>query len=97
MIQTALTTGGAVVAAQYIGQKNQKKACSAANQLLLASVLAAGILMGISLIWHDAILRIIFGKIETDVMNSANTYFVIMSFSLPFLAASSLVSRSENY
>lgn len=86
-IFAALTTGGAVVAAQYIGQKNQKKACSAANQLLMASVLAAIILMVICIVWHSIILKVIFGNIEKEVMWNANRYFVIMAFSLPFLAA----------
>ncbi len=83
---SALTTGGAVVASQYIGAGDEKNSCKAANQLLMASTAVSLLLMGISLVGYRMILRTVFGSIETDVMENAQTYFLILSFSLPFMA-----------
>ncbi len=83
---SALTTGGAVVASQYIGAGDKEASCKAANQLLTASVTVAMALMLISLFGHKLILRTVFGKIDSDVMANAQTYFLILSLSLPFMA-----------
>ncbi len=83
---SALATGGAVVAAQYIGQKSEEKACAAANQLFLAVLVVSGVLMLVSLIGNKMILTLIYRKIDADVMGSARTYFYLSSVSYPFLA-----------
>ena len=74
---SALATGGAVVAAQYIGQKSKEKACAAANQLFLAVLVVSGVLMLVSLIGNKMILTLIYRKIDADVMGSARTYFYL--------------------
>ncbi len=83
---SALTTGGAVVASQYIGAGDRETANRAANQLLASSAAVALILMLISLFGYRMILRLAFGAIEQDVMENAQTYFFILSLSLPFMA-----------
>lgn len=83
---SALATGGAVVAAQYIGHKERERACRAANQLLLAVLAVSGVLMLLSLVGNYMILRIIYRKIEADVMGNARTYFYLSAVSYPFLA-----------
>ncbi len=82
----ALATGGAVVAAQYIGQKKQEKACRAANQLIVAVGSMSLVLMVIALVFNKQILHLIYRDIDADVMNYARTYFYITSVSFPFLA-----------
>ena len=82
----ALATGGAVIASQYIGHKNQKKACESANQLLLVVLFISLAVMGICALGRASILRLFFGKIEADVMSSALTYFLLSAFSYPLLA-----------
>lgn len=83
---SALATGGSVVSAHYIGQKNNEKAKQAGNQLFRIALIAGLVIMGVCLIGNRALLRFVFGKIEPEVMQNAMTYFMIMSFSLPFLS-----------
>ena len=52
-LMAALATGGAVVAAQYVGRKDLKNACKAADQLLLISVVISIVLMIFSLAGND--------------------------------------------
>jgi len=86
-IFSALATGGAVVSAQYLGQKKQDKACKSANQLLLTTAVISFVIMIISLIGNGLILKLIYGNIDTHVMNNARIYFYITAISFPFLAA----------
>ncbi len=82
----ALATGGAVVAGQFLGQKNQENACKAANQLLLFVGISSIIIMTFFLIFHQFILTKVFGQIDADVMQAAKTYLLITAVSIPPLA-----------
>lgn len=83
---SALATGGAVVAGQYLGQKKHVMACKTADQLILfISALAAVILAGIYAM-RGFILHGVFGAIEPAVMHSAEVYLLIVTASIPFLA-----------
>lgn len=82
----ALATGGAVVAAQLLGKKDEKAACKAANQVLLSTIMASLVIMIIALIGNQFLLKVIFGKIDVQVMKNAETYFLLSAFSYPFLA-----------
>lgn len=82
----ALATGGAVVAAQLLGKKDEKSACKAANQVLLSTIMASLVIMIIALIGNQFLLKVIFGKIDVEVMKNAETYFLLSAFSYPFLA-----------
>ena len=59
----SLSTGGAVAAAHALGQKNERKACQAADQLLLAVVSLSLVIMALSLAGNRLILKTIFGEI----------------------------------
>lgn len=85
-IFAALATGGAVVAAQYIGHKEKEKACESANHLFIASVVCSAIIAGLCMLFHEGVLRLFLGTIENSVMNNAKIYFVISAISYPFLA-----------
>lgn len=85
-IFASLATGGAVVAARYLGQKDEGKACSAANQLLLSITSISVIVMLFSLLGNRMILRVIFGNVEQEVMKNAVVYFYLTALSFPFLA-----------
>ena len=61
-IFSALATGGAVVAAQYIGRSETNNACRSAKQLLNASIVLSGALMAICLCFRKFILSTVFGK-----------------------------------
>lgn len=82
----ALATGGAVVAGQYLGQKKQEEACKSATQLIWFVTLCAIVITLIVYAGKYFILHGIFGKIEPDVMQHANTYLLIVTASIPFMA-----------
>ena len=85
-IFSALATGGAVVASQYLGRREEENACVSAQQLVTAITLLALGVMGVSLVAKDWLLRLIFGGIEAEVMRNAQTYFLLSALSYPFLA-----------
>lgn len=82
----AIATGGAVIISQYIGHKDLKLACATADQLLMITALISTCIMGIILLAREPLLRILFGSITPDVMESALIYLVISAISYPFIA-----------
>ncbi|WP_290776448.1 MATE family efflux transporter [Anaerofustis sp.] len=85
-IFAALATGGAVVAGQYLGKRDRDNACESSTQLLWFITLLALFVMIIVYILKNFILTTVFGSIDADVMNHANTYLMIVSASIPFIA-----------
>jgi putative MATE family efflux protein len=82
----AFATGGAVVSSQYLGQKSDEKARSAARQLLNISGFFALLLIAFCLPLRRVILNLIYGGAGEDVMQNALVYFVWVLLSFPFLA-----------
>ena len=78
----ALSTGGVVVCSQYIGKKRLDLSSKTARQLTCTVFLLAAALGAAGLLGRRAILPLVFGKIEADVMQEAQTYFVVMMFAL---------------
>ncbi|MGO0907108.1 MATE family efflux transporter [Clostridioides difficile] len=83
---TALATGGAIVAGQYLGSKDSEKSKLAGKQLLIVSLGISLLFMSVCLIFNGQILSLFFGNIELDVMRNARTYFYITTVSFPFIA-----------
>lgn len=81
----ALATGGAVIISQYLGSQQKNQANISAGQLLTVSFFMSVVVMIICLVFYDDILKLLFGKIEADVMKACITYFVITALSFPFL------------
>ena len=82
----ALGTGGAVVAAQYIGRQDQNSASNTAKQLLYTVTAFSVVIMAAGLLFHVHLLSFVFGKIDADVMAASQKYFVITLFALPGIA-----------
>lgn len=82
----ALATGGAVVAGQFLGHKDTKKANTASQQLIFFMILFSVLIMIIVYLGKWFILHIVFGQIEPDVMAYADTYLMIVTASIPFIA-----------
>ena len=61
-IFTAMATGGAVVAAQYIGSGNRQGACDSAKQLMYVTAIIALLLMALCLCFPAHRLRRPFGR-----------------------------------
>ncbi|MBP1924276.1 putative MATE family efflux protein [Sedimentibacter acidaminivorans] len=85
-IFAALATGGAVVAGQYIGQQRLEKASESGDQLLVFVTFISVIIMALMYIGRGFILNVVFGNIDVDVANYAETYLLIVFSSIPFIA-----------
>ncbi len=83
---TALASGGAVIISQYIGSKKENEASRAPGQLLMISALFSIVLTVLIVVFRAPLLRLLFGRIEADVMSACETYLFITTLSLPFLA-----------
>lgn len=86
MIFSGLATGGAIICAQAVGEKKYTKAKNAANQLLLITACFSILFLIISLCLRKQLLHLIFGNVESAVMDNALNYFTFVAISLPFLA-----------
>ena len=85
-IFTALTTGGAVIAGQYLGRKDPKTGCEATAQLFNFTFLFSIFIMILGYLGQNVILYHVFGKIEPEVMKDSRTYLLIVLSSIPMIA-----------
>ena len=96
---SALATGGAVVAGQYLGNNQIKKAQDSATQLIWFSAILSTILMIVVLFLRHFLIGLLFGQIEADVWANADVYLYFMALSIPFLAiynAGAAIFRTTN-
>ena len=84
---SALAAGGAIVCAQYIGQRNKEKANESARQVLFIITAISVAVSLICLVFQKPLLRLIFGSVEPAVMSASETYFFYTALSFPFIAA----------
>ena len=84
---SALAAGGAIVCAQYIGQRNKERANESARQVLFIITAISVIVSLICLIFQKPLLRLIFGSVEAEVMRASEIYFFYTALSFPFIAA----------
>lgn len=83
---TALAAGGAVVISQYIGRQEKDHAGQTASQLLTASVILSVLISVVILLTNTSLMRLMFGKVDADVMDACVTYLRISAYSYPALA-----------
>ncbi|MER2013530.1 MAG: MATE family efflux transporter [Methanobrevibacter sp.] len=96
---SALATGGAVVAGQYLGDQNIDKARNSATQLVWFSAILSTVLMIAVIFLRPFLIGILFGQIEADVWANADVYLYFMALSIPFLAiynAGAAIFRTTN-
>ena len=82
----ALATGGAVIAGQYLGRREPRKAGHSGQQLLLFMGEISLLITVLFYLGKGFILGVVFGQVEPDVAAYADTYFMIVEASTPFLA-----------
>lgn len=83
---TALAAGGAVVVSQYIGRRDYAAASESISQLFNVSTLFSLVMM-VLVLWFDrAMLQLLFGSVDPDVMEACLTYLQISAYSYPALA-----------
>ena len=84
---SALAAGGAIVCAQYIGQRNKEKANESARQVLFIITAISVAVSLFCLVFQKPLLRLIFGSVEEKVMRASEIYFFYTALSFPFIAA----------
>ena len=82
----SLATGGAVITGQYLGRREVGKAGHSAQQLLLFIAEVSLAVMVLFYLGKGFVLNVVFGQVEADVAAYANTYYMIVEASIPFLA-----------
>ena len=82
----SLATGGAVITGQYLGRREVGKAGHSAQQLLLFMAEVSLAVMVLFYMGKGFVLNVVFGQVEADVAAYANTYYMIVEASIPFLA-----------
>lgn len=96
----ALATGGAVVAAQYLGARKERDARGSALQLLFVNLGIASLVMCFCLACGDDIMRVLFGEdLRPEIAHESRTYFRITALSYPFFAiftSCAALLRSQN-
>ncbi len=83
---SAIGTGGAVVAGQYLGDKQIIKAQNSATQLVWFSAITSTLLMIVVILLREVLINVLFGQIEADVWHNAELYLYIVALSIPFIA-----------
>lgn len=83
---SALGTGGAVVAGQYLGRDDKERARESSEQLVWFSGLFSIAVMAGLLCLKNPILNHLFGQITPEVHDYANIYLIITAFSVPGIA-----------
>ena len=96
---SALATGGAVVAGQYLGDRQLDKAQNSATQLVWFSTMLSTVLMVVVVLLRQVLIGVLFGQIEADVWHNADMYLYIVALSIPFIAiynAGAAIFRTTN-
>jgi len=83
---SAMATGGAIVCSHYIGHREEANANRASRQLMMAVTAFGFAFTVVFLLVRIPILKLIYGSVDSDVMASSLTYFVITVISYPFVA-----------
>ncbi|MBO5743016.1 MAG: MATE family efflux transporter [Clostridia bacterium] len=89
-IFTGLAAGASVVVSQYIGaddKLNASKSMKAGIQILFLLTI---IITAIMVIFKKKVLSLLFGAVESDVMQSSIKYFSVTAFSYPFVSLFSI-------
>ena len=85
-IFSALSTGGAVVASQFLGAKRVRDAQGSTKQLLLVTLATSLLLLLLAQVFNRQLIRLFFGSIDAEVMSASQTYFRITSLAFPAIA-----------
>ncbi len=99
-ILTAIAGGGSVIVTQYLGNRDNENTKLSASQLITISFIISLFFGVFCVIFHGAILNLLYGSVEESVMKNAKVYFWITSLSFPFLGvynSSAALYRSMNH
>ena len=85
-IFSAMATGGAVVAGQYLGRREREEACRSAQQLMVLLGVVSLAVTALLYLFRDLIVTRLFGHIDADVMEATNIYYSYVMASIPGIA-----------
>ena len=85
-VVAAMATGGGIVCAQLLGRGERRDASDTGGQLILTVLAISIAVMAALVLLRGPLLRLIFGRVEADVMEGALTYMLITALSYPFIA-----------
>ncbi|MBE7002987.1 MAG: MATE family efflux transporter [Ruminococcaceae bacterium] len=85
-IFSAMAAGGAAVAGQYIGRREQENANSAGQHLVMLLGGTSLLFTLLLYLFKTAVLTTVFGRIDADVMASTDKYYSIVMASIPGIA-----------
>ena len=85
-IFSAMATGGAVVAGQYLGRGEREEACRSAQQLMVLLGVVSLSVTALLYVFKNFLITHLFGHIEADVMAATNTYYSYVMASIPGIA-----------
>ncbi|MBP3384501.1 MAG: MATE family efflux transporter [Firmicutes bacterium] len=83
---SALATGGAVVAGQFIGMRKPEDGCRAAWQMILFVGMLSVLIMVLCYVFNGFILDVVFGDITEEVRRNSKLFLMIVNASIPFIA-----------
>lgn len=83
---SSFAAGGAVLCSQSLGKGDVLQAGRYAKQLLISNLIVSVALTAVMLVFNRGILKLLYGSVETAVMDNAVKYFYITALSLPFFA-----------
>ena len=86
LVFSALASGGAVIASQYVGSRDKENGVLATSQLVMITTLIAVVMEAVVLLFGRIIFDFLFGQAEPDVLQAGLTYLRISAYSFPFLA-----------
>lgn len=85
-IFSGMASGGGVIISQYIGHRDYKQANATANQIVYITASMATVVMLLLLCFRESVLQLIYGDLETDVLENCKIYFLLTLFGYPFSA-----------
>ena len=83
---SAMSAGGAVVAAQYLGKGDRKNACAAAKQLILGALVLSATITAVCVLLHRQLIGLMDNGSDPAIVSQSYTYLLITACSFPFLA-----------
>lgn len=83
---SALAAGGAIVCAQYMGQRNKEMCNKSARQVLFIISAISVCITAVCLVFQMPLLQFVFGEVDAAVMRNSRIYFFYTALSFPFIA-----------
>lgn len=83
---SALAAGATIICAQYLGRKDSGGANRAARQVFLSILVISVAVTIFCVLLRQPLLRLVFGRVEPEVMKDSLDYFLLTALSYPFMA-----------